>query len=190
MQTKSTVTLTGVPEVLRQLEIFMPDAVKEMKKEVKGIVGPALSKIDSNIPVVSPLRGMIHNGRTQYGGAKAGLAFPITKIIYNADVHPLVQIQVKSPKGAAGLLVADMAGRGSGKGRRASTMSAEITKEGVAAYRYRKNGQGQAMIRALSRKASRFVYPGVERSIPSMSLKTLAVLERYAAKVNRTIERI
>ena len=190
MQTKSTVTLTGVPEVIRQLEIFMPNSVKEMKKEVKGIVGPALTKIDSNIPVVSPLRGMMHNGRTQYGGAKSNLAFPITKIIYNADVHPLVQIQVRSPKGAAGLLVADMAGRGSGKGRRASTMSAEITKEGIAPYRYRKNGQGQAMIRALSRKASRFVYPGVERSIPSMSLKTMAVLDRYAAKVNRTIERI
>jgi hypothetical protein len=190
MEIRNTVTLKGVPEVIRQLDILMPNAVKEMKKEIKSIAQPAISKIDQNIPAISPLSGMQHNGRTQYGGAKASVGFPLDKIITNADVHPLVQIKVNSPRGAAGLIIADMAGRGSGKGRSSSNYSALINKENARPYRYTKRGQGQFMIRQLAKKASRFVYPGVEKSIPSMSLKTAAVLDRYAAKVNRTIERI
>jgi hypothetical protein len=190
MAIKPGVTLTGVKETVRELDLFVPGAINSMRKELRTIAQPAINTINSRVPVMAPLRGMMHSGRTQYGGAKATFALPLTKLQQDRDVHPLVQIQVKSPKGAAGFNIADMAGRGSGKGRRASSQSALITTRSGAQYRYTKRGQGQALIRALRSKASRFVYPGVERALPSMTKKTLAVLDRYAAMVNRKLERI
>lgn len=190
MAIKPGVTLTGVPETVRELELFFPNLLKSMKKEIRTIVSPAISKINSSVPATAPLRGMMHSGRTQYGGAKANLGLPIAKINQEQDVHPLVQIQVKSPRGAAGFMIADMAGRGTGKGRRATDKSALITTASGREYRYTKRGQGQAMIRAMRAKASRFVYPGVERSLPSMTQQTVGVLQRYAAMVNRKIDKI
>ena len=187
---ETKVTLVGVPEVIRQLEFLIPGAVTAMKKELRKIALPAISSINSSIPAIAPLSGMRHSGRTQYGGAKAGFKVPVTKIIKDADTHPLVQISVRSPTGSAGFAIADMAGRGTGKGRRATTLSAEVKRGNAAPYRYKKNGQGQAMIRALGKQASRYVYPQVERSLPSMEMASLAVLDKYAAQVNRKIDRI
>jgi len=184
------ITLVGVPEVIRQLEFLIPGAVTAMKKELKTIATPAIAAVQSNIPTVSPLSGMNHSGRTKYGGAKAGFGMPVAKIIKDSDTHPLVQITVKTPVGASGFAVYDMAGRGTGKGRRATTKSAEVKKVGTRTYRYTKNGQGQAMIRSLGGQPSRKVYPAVERMMPSMELASLAVLDRYAAMVNRKIDRI
>lgn len=187
---ETKISLVGVPEVIKQLEMFVPGAVTAMRKELKTIASPTMSNIQSNIPQVAPLSGFRHNGRTQYGGAKTSFAMPISKIIADSDTHPLVQIKVRTPTGSAGFGIIDMAGRGTGKGRRATTKSAEIIKVGSRPYRYTKNGQGQALIRGLGRTASRFVYPAAEKAIPEMEQKTLAVLDRYAELVNRKIERI
>jgi len=46
------------------------------------------------------------------------------------------------------------------------------------------------MIRSLGGQPSRKVYPAVERMMPAMELASLAVLDRYAAMVNRKIDRI
>ncbi len=194
---ETKISLVGVPEVIKQLEMFVPGAVTAMRKELKTITAKSIIAINSNIPASSPLMGkgnvpgMNHNGRTKYQGAKASFSLPISKIIADSDTHPLVQIKVRTPTAAAGFQIADMAGSGTGRGRRASTMSAEVKKVGYRTYRYTKNGQGKGMIDNLpNRSRSRYVYPAFQDSLPLMEMETLAVLDRYAEMVNRKIERI
>jgi hypothetical protein len=52
------------------------------------------------------------------------------------------------------------------------------------------NGQGQALIRNLPNKPSRFVYPAIERQLPAIRSGVASSIEQMAKTVNAKILRM
>jgi hypothetical protein len=202
----SPVRITGVKETLRLLDAVQPDSIKELRKDVRRIAEPAVTAIRSNLPVTAPLSGMSHYGRTRYAGAKvkAELQLRDSKV---SNTSSLVRLSVQSPGDAAGLEIADMAGRKSqgggvqlpyeykgigrrgGSGRQAPTRSRSVVRRGNAApFSYRINGQGQAMIRNLKGQASRYVYPPLTIAILGVRDEMMKTLDSYVAKINQKLK--
>ena len=202
----SPVRITGVKETLRLLDAVQPGSIKELRKDVRRIAEPAVTAIRSNLPVTAPLSGMSHYGRTRYAGAKvkAELQLRDSKV---SNTSSLVRLSVQSPGDAAGLEIADMAGRKSqgggvklpyeykgigrvgGSGRQAPTRSRSVTRRGNSApFSYRINGQGQAMIRNLKGQASRYVYPPLTIAILGVRDEMMKTLDSYVAKINQKLK--
>ena len=200
------IRVQGVRETLQLLDAVQPGSLKALRKDIKRIAEPAVSAIKSNLPTSAPLSGMSHYGRTRYAGAKVSAALDLRNSIYASNVS-LVKIQVISPGDAAGLEIADMAGRKTmkqgpplpyeykgrgrigGSGRQSPTRSRAVTRRGNAApFSYRINGQGKAMIRALGKIPSRYVYPALAGKVDGIAADMLKTVETYTAKINQKIK--
>ena len=176
-------------EIVKALEALEPGIKKVLVREVKFAAKPTISAIKSAIPSVNPFISSVRpvaNTRGRLGwGVKvaANTVKPSfkTKASKKFAVTSLVSIVVSSPATA----LADVAGKGSGEVRRPVT-NAYPYKDGERTHRV--TTQGQKMIRHLrSRRASNFVYPAVEQSLPMVQAEIKLVIERYAAKVNRKL---
>ena len=202
----SPVRITGVKETLRLLDDFQPGSIKELRKDVRRIADPALTAIRSNLPATAPLSGMTHYGRTRYAGAKVKAELQ-TRDSRTSNTSSLVRLSVQSPGDAAGLEIADMAGRKSqgggvqlpyeykgigrvgGSGRQAPTRSRPVTRRGNAApFSYRINGQGQAMIRNLRGTASRYVYPPLTIALLGVRDEMIKTLDSYVGRINQKLK--
>ena len=200
------IRVTGVRETLQLLDAVQPGSIRELRKDVQRIAAPAVTAIRSNLPATAPLSGMIHYGRTRYAGArvKAELQTRDSKL---SNTSSLIRLSVQSPGDAAGLEIADMAGRKSqgggvqlpyeykgvgrmrGSGRQSPTRSRPVTRRGNAApFSYRINGQGQAMIRNLGGQASRYVYPPLTIAIVGVRDQMLKTLDDYVGRINQKLK--
>jgi hypothetical protein len=149
---------------------------------------------------------MNHYGRTRYGGAKvrAELQLRDNKM---SNTSSLVRLSVESPRDAAGLEIADMAGRRTmkqgaklpyeskglgrmgGSGRQNPSRSRSVTRRGNSApFSYRINGQGKAMVRNLNRGASRYVYPPLTVAILSVRDQMIKTLDQYVGRINQKLK--
>ena len=143
--------VVGIAEVAKTLKVIDNDLVKQARKDLRNGVKPVATAVKNNIPSESPLRGMVHNGRTawQPSGVKVTVKTNFTKKAERKGTS-LVSIvagaQGKNSQGSAAFQIADMAGRK----RRGKTRA------------------GQAMIRKLNAegRASRYVYPAALREVP------------------------
>jgi hypothetical protein len=199
------IRIQGVKETLQLLDAVQPGSIKELRKDIRRIAEPAVSAIRSNLPATAPLSGMTHHGRTRFAGAKVRAELQ-TRESRSTNTSALVRLSVDSPKDAAGFQIVDMAGRrtmkqgpklpyedkgfsrGGGGGQR-STRSRSVTRRGNAApFSYRINGQGQALIKNLSRSPSRYVYPPLTVAIMSVRDQMVKTLEGYAAKINQKLK--
>jgi hypothetical protein len=199
------IRITGIKATLQLLDAVQPGSIRELRKDVQRIAAPAVTSIRSNLPTTAPLSGMTHYGRTRYAGAavKAELQTKDNKL---SNTSSLVRLSVDSPKDAAGLQIADMAGRKSqgggvqlpyqykgiglmsGSGRQSATRSRPVTRRGNSApFSYRINGQGQAMIRNLGKQASRYVYPPLTISIISVRDQMVKTLGEYVGRINQEL---
>ena len=200
------VRITGVKETLRLLDAVQAGSIKELRKDVRRIAEPAVTAIRSNLPVTAPLSGMSHYGRTRYAGAKVKAELQLRDSKIN-NTSSLVRLSVQSPGDAAGLEIADMAGRKSqgggvqlpyeykgigrrgGSGRQAPTRSRPVTRRGNAApFSYRINGQGRAMIRNLKGQASRYVYPPLTIAIMGVRNQMVKTLDEYVGRINQKLK--
>jgi hypothetical protein len=200
------IRIQGVKETLQLLDAVQPGSIRELRKDVRRIAGPAITAIKSNLPATAPLSGMTHYGRTRYAGA-AVKAEVQTRDSKFSNTSSLVRISVQSPGDAAGLEIADMAGRKSqgggvqlpyeykgvgrrgGSGRQAPTRSRPVTRRGNAQpFSYRINGQGQAMIRNLKGSASRYVYPPLTVAIIGVREQMVKTLDDYVGRINQKLK--
>ena len=200
------IRITGVKKTLQLLDDLQPGSIRELRKDIRRIAGPALTAIKSNLPTTAPLSGMTHYGRTRYAGAtvKAELQTRDSKF---SNTSSLVRLSVQSPGDAAGLEIADMAGRKTqgggvqlpyeykglgrkgGSGRQSPTRSRPVTRRGNAVpFSYRINGQGQAMIRNLGGQASRYVYPPLSIAIPGVRDQMIKTLDEYVGRINQKLK--
>ena len=177
-----SVTLVGVKETLATLRTVEPDVYKQLTKDIETILKPAKQSIKRAIPSVAPLSGMMGNGRTSWSQVKVKTAKSLTA----KSGSKLVQIVAQSTNGA-GFEIADMAGRGSGRGRNPKSITREYGYKG-GTRRHRINGQGQAMIRNLGSTASRYVYLSVEQQLPQIQSDVFKSLEIAAAVINRKLD--
>ena len=200
------IRITGVKETLQLLDAVQPGSIKELRKDVRRIAEPAVSAIRSNLPATAPLSGMTHYGRTRYAGAKVKAELQ-TRDSRTTNTSALIRLSVESPGDAAGLEIADMAGRKTqgggvqipyeykgigrrgGSGRQSPTRSRSVVRRGNSRpFSYRINGQGRAMIQNLGGTPSRYVYPPLSISILGVRDEMLKTLDSYVAKINQKLK--
>lgn len=190
MNQGDVVKFYGVREMLDIMKNVQPEFYKQFRKDIRRIAAPAVSSIKSNVPSVSPLvgrtsDGLTHNGRTAWSPPKVSVAItPKQKSkAIGSTTSNLVAIKTTGSQGA-GLVIADMAGRGGGKQRKSETRPYPY-KGGTRVHKI--NGQGRGLIDALPNKPSRFVYPAIERQLPAIRSQVATSIEEAAKSINRKI---
>lgn len=199
------IRIQGIKETLELLDAVQPGAIKELRKDIRRIAQPVVSAIKANVPTTSPLTGMNHYGRTRFAGAKVSAEL-LLRGWGNSDTIPLARLAVVSPKDAAGLEIADMAGRKTmmngpalkyeykgrgrigGSGRQRPTKSRSVVRRGnTAAFSYRINGQGKGMTDNLGGIPSRYVYPALAQREDTLAADMLKTIEGYTERINQKI---
>lgn len=179
----------GVKETLKVLQQIEPEMYKQLRKDIRSITAPAVSSIKGAVPSVAPLSGMVHNGRTQWGGVRVSTSItPAQRSrALGSTTANLVAINSTGPQAAFGFNLADMAGRGSGRGRNPKAVTRPYERNGRT-VQHRLNGQGQAMIRNLAKQPSRYVYPAIESQLPAIITAVGNSLQNAANSINRKLE--
>jgi hypothetical protein len=202
----TTIRIEGVKETLQLLDAVQPGSIRELRKDIKRIAEPAVTAIKANLPRTAPLSGMNHYGRTRFAGAlvKANLDLRQHRL---SNSHSLVRIEVISPGDAAGLEIADMAGRRTmmhglrlpyeykgigrrgGSGRQSPTKSRPVVRRGNSRqFQYRINGQGKGMTDNLGGVPSRYIYPALAGKVDGIAADMIKTLDAYAAKINQKLK--
>ena len=201
-----SIRIQGVKETLQLLDAVQPGAIKELRKDIRRIAQPVVTAIKSNLPKTAPLSGMNHYGRTRFAGAKVKAEL-LLRGWASRDTIPLARLAVVSPGDAAGLEIADMAGRKSmmhgpaltyeykgrgrvgGKGRQNPTRSRSVVRRGnIAPFSYRITGQGKGMTDNLGGLPSRYVYPALADREDTLAADMLKTIESYTDRINQKIK--
>jgi hypothetical protein len=181
-------SVTDVRELQKRLKAIDPMLRTQLLRDVKQIVRPLETKIKSSLSGFAPLSGMNTQGRL---GMNQGVAFNATTIRVSAKrsssngVTSLVSVRTKSPLAS----LVDMAGKSGrylNKGSKQSAGRSRSYQRNGATLRNKLNGQGAAMIRALGRQPSRYVWPAVGSAIPAIERAINAVLVNAYKTVNRS----
>jgi len=187
---ESQLAVTDYRMIIRELNKIEPTLSRSFKKNFKSIAEPVRDGIRESIPSQSPVRGMrrvrsatgktwntTRNARTvliKFQAPKASL----TKAL------GIVSLRVVSPAA----VIADMAGRGSSSIDGKTTEPYEYHIRGVKTTRKHKvNGQGKALIRALGKSPSRYIYPGAESRGEEAAQKFLDVVGDAMDTIERKI---
>lgn len=186
------VEIEGIRETIRSMNQLDKEAVKALRKELKGALTPTAKAIANKVPTTAPLSGFNHSGRTRWTGAKAIVSFTPGTIRRGKDVHPLVSIKMDGRGGGAGFDIAEIAGSRNLSTTRAS--SKEFKRYG-ASIRTRQNGQGQALVRGLAQrapwnmKAGRFGFGYFLKEKKAMQTISQAIIDKHQKEMNRQIRR-
>jgi len=165
--------ITGIAEVVSTLKTIDKKLVNDARKDLRTGARPVADAVKRNIPTESPLRGMVHNGRTAWkpAGVKVTVKTNFSKKA-ERKATSLVSIvagsQGKNSQGSAAFQIADIAGR----------------------KRKGKTRAGQAMIRKLnsSGQASRYVYPAALREIPLVQDVVRGTIKKLQQEYNRKLK--
>jgi hypothetical protein len=164
----------GVASTLKKLKEFDEGLYKEARKQLYEDIKPLMSEIKNTIPATGPMsiNGTPMSG-FQHSGQRSGWKHPVViqrQIVSRKKQgqHPLVRIKVKNANKGGAIALADMAGRG-GRGR---------------------TEQGQALIRYLSQKPSRYVWPAVMKKKESIEQSLLKTVRDFSSKVNEEMLQI
>jgi len=159
-----SIKATGVKETLAELKRLDPELLKQMRKDIKNEPGltSAVSAIKSNIPPISPLSGMVHNGRTAYKRARVSTSFKPSVRLDRVNQRSIVTINTAPPKDGIGFQIIDMVGRGN---RRSSR-------------------KALGMQQQLGGLPSRYVYKAIEGKEATLSGAVVSIINRYSEKVN------
>lgn len=181
----------GLRETITELQRFEPEMLKRARADLKVAAEPMAAKIEDYIPDAPPLRGMRHNGRTAWvsNNIKATVRTSFSKRTFTRE-QALVSIWVggkKGTRGAAGLQIADMAGRRNQV--RTSGLSREYQKRGTT-MRHRINGQGRSMIEFLNGnwgRASRFVWRAAMLHQSTVQTSVMQTIDKLSKETNRKL---
>lgn len=187
----------GVKEMIQVLQQLEPETYKTLRKNIRSITAPAVSSVKSSVPAVSPFAGRRedgfsgHSGRTAWSGVTVGTNItPAQRSrALGSTTSNLVAISATGQNKQFGFNILDMAGRGTGRGRRPKTETRPYPYKG-GTRTHRLNGQGQAMIDALSAKPSRFFYPAIERQLPAIRRQVEVAIDEVARNMNAKIRKI
>lgn len=186
--TDEIVKFKGVKEMVDILKSVEPELWKQLRSDIRKIAAPAVSSIKSNVPTIAPLSGMVNNGRLAWSPVKVNVSITPAQRArgFGSTTSNLAAIISKGSAGQ-GMVIADMAGRGGGRQRKNQTRVYPY-KGGSRSHRV--NGQGQAMINALGKQPSRYVYPAIERQLPAIRSGVADSIEQMAKTVNAKISRM
>lgn len=196
--------ITDYNDLIRELNRVQPTLVKQLQRDYRKIAKPVKTSIQGEIPNRPPLSGF--TPKTQPGRVTWGANYQNK----NKDIKSIL-VQTPSPKKAprtfsrnktdvasvarlkvenAGVVLADMAGRtGNDVNKYAFTREYDYSRSPTGKRKHRINGQGAKMINRLNstlgRKASRFIYKGVDASRPKALNESRFVLQKAFSIINK-----
>jgi len=177
-----SVEVYGIRETLAEIRDVDKDLFFEIRAFMKRGGDTLGRRIQGNIPMMAPIRGFRHSGRTSWKPATTKTVVSGRNARAGMDnATPLLQVIVNG----AAVSIADMAGRGGGKTRLQTTRTYDW--KGTT-RRHTVTTQGQAMIRALGVAPSRYIYPEAEASVPFIQGYVLQGVEQYLDKLDRNLE--
>jgi hypothetical protein len=214
---KSGIYVTDYQDLIRELNRISPTLVTQLRKEYRQIAKPVQTAVKSAIPLNPPTSG-VHKkkrqntvsgfyprtipGRLSWGAnsqnrmrearSVAIQTFSATRakrsMKYNRmSASSIARLKVDS----AATVMADLAGSSRKYiDNKSVTREYSYSRSATGKRIHRINGQGRAMIQALSRRTSgngrsRFVYPAADKAIPSVLPKMNSALQRAYDKINR-----
>lgn len=181
MQSMS-VEVFGIRETLAEIRDVDQQMFFRIRAHMKKSGDTLGERIKGNIPLLAPTRGFRHSGRTAWQPATTKTVVSGRNPRKGQDGStPLLTVIVNG----AAVSMADMAGRGGGKARLKRTRS-YAWKGGRRTHAV--TTQGQAMIRALGRSPSRYVWPEAEKSLPFIQSSVLLGVKQYTDQLNRKFE--
>lgn len=183
----ATPKVYGVDQTIATLRLVEGSIVTAARRDLKNAAEPVATNIMSWIPDAPPLSGMRHTGRTSWdrSNIKATVRTNFSKRAAKNE-HSIVSIWVggkKGTKGAAGLQIADMAGK---RGQTSRGQTRPYTRRGKS-QTHNINGQGAALMNNLSSRfatPSRFVWRGAMTQLPKITSDVLVILEKVSAELN------
>lgn len=206
LSTSNDYSVTQIREIQKALKAIDPKLRTQLVRDAKAPAEAIVSKVKPAILSVTPLSGMTR-GRLNWNNSidskgkshkpdDVKIQFR-TRSTGRSNVTSLVRVRVASPA----VVMADMAGR-SGRFLGAGYKGSGVTKEyaykggtrrhrvdgsGVkkANHNYKFKRQGDALLQNLGGKASRYVWPAAESSIPAVKQQIEAVLRRAYDQINR-----
>jgi hypothetical protein len=187
------VKYVGAKELFQSLQTLEPKIYKELRANIRLLTKDAVSAVKRDVPPVSPFAGrrkdgFTHSGRTAWSGATVttNITPAQRSRAFGSTTSNLVAISATGRGGQFGFNILDMAGRGSGRGRRPKTVTRPYAYRG-GTRTHRLNGQGQGMINALNQRPSRYFYPAIESELPGIRRGVERVIDLVAAEMNRKI---
>lgn len=182
MALQNSVEVYGIRETLaeiRDVDKNLFFAIRAYMKRAGDTLG---NRVLSNTPLLAPTRGFRHSGRTAWkpGTFKTEVSGRNAKKGATGST-PLLRVKF----GGVALNIADMAGRGGAKSRLARTRSYEW--QGTRRT-HAVTTQGRAMIAALGKSPSRYIWAEAETALPMIQNNVLLGVEQYMSQVNRNLE--
>jgi len=162
---------TALKRLTSELKEIDPGIASQLKKDLKADLTPFASAIQSEMPIDSPLRGMVHDSRTGWSPVKVSVGVT-PGATYGKS---FARIIVTQKFGEAGYKIAEFAGS--------------------ASFGY--TASGQAMIEKLdkkypligsNRKGGRFAFAAYYRKQPMMLGIIETILNRYIDIVNKRFD--
>lgn len=206
--------ITDYEDLLREMRRIQPTLVKRMQDDFTKIAKPVQKDVQQAIPISPPTSGIHRNrprspasgfyprvvpGRLTWGSNHQNKNIPVRSVRIEkpsaskarrsmsknkVDVMSIARLRV----GNAAVVMADMAGKtGQWINRRRVTREYEYSRSRSGVRKHRVNNQGRAMIRALNRNPSRFVWPAADKSKPLVNAQAKMVLEKAYASINRKL---
>jgi hypothetical protein len=195
---------------VRELNKIDPQQVKELKKRWKEISEPAKESVQGelrkDLGFQGPMSGMRHGGRTGWGTNYGTTGGPVTNAKRKKYDDVISSALTRNKKGAtgiarlivksAGTVLSDVAKR---HGGRASTRVYKIREFGGPEIGRNHQIQPRAVqeflhklgpvVKKSKRKVSRNVYPGFDKSLPSVSAKAKNAIDETIRFVENNIDR-
>jgi hypothetical protein len=191
---QNDILVSDVRLLQKRLREIDPELRKQLVRDAKAVGKKAQSIIKPAIPSSAPLSGMMKSRGSFGWNTQSYKGKPIpantTQVRFRtssgggARVTSLVSVRVPAPM----TVIADLAGRSGtyvGKGYKGSGYSRTYTDRWGNLRRHKLNGQGEAMIRGLGDRGSRFLWPSIEREIPALKNEVQKIINDYIVIVNR-----
>lgn len=173
------IEVLGLRETLMEVRKVDKALFFKIRAGIKNTAESLADRVVMNVPMIAPISGMRHSGRTAWG--QTTYKVKVTTAEPNQyTANPLVSVAFFG----VGVNIADMAGRGGGKTRRQQTNN--YSWRGTTRS-HSVNGQGQAMIAALGKSPSRYIWPVAETAIPQVASNIGYLVDEYAAEFNSNL---
>lgn len=182
MKVSQSIEVYGVRETLAEIREVDKKLFFEIRAYMKRAGDTLGNRIQGNIPLIAPNRGWRHNGRTAWKPATTKTVVSGRNARRGMDgATPLLSVKVNG----VGPVIADMAGRGGGRTRLKQTRVYEWQGRTRS---HAVTTQGQAMMQALGKTPSRYIWPVAEDALPMIQHYVLLGVEEYVNSVNRNLQ--
>lgn len=176
---ETRIEVLGFRETLMEVRKVDKALFFKIRNGIKNTAEGLADRVTMNIPMLAPISGMRGSGRTAWG--QTTYKVKVTTAQPNQyTANPLVSVAFFG----VGVNIADMAGRGGGKTRRQQTYN--YAWRGTTRS-HRVTSQGQAMIAALGKSPSRYIWPVAESAIPQVASNIGYLVDSYAEEFNSNL---